>query len=110
MSLLRLFKSEILDKYVRENFQRIENHAKDDLLGNNRFIFIEKELALATYPATFELPHTLGFQPKDVIQLSVSPDDTVVTWNTDSNTRTTYSVTIDQACTVRAFIGRYGDT
>lgn len=107
MSLLKLFKTEVLDKYIRENFQRLEDRANVDVFDLGRFKFLTYAVGSAS---TAELQHNLGFQPKDVIALSVSPDNTTVTWNTDDFTRTTLSVTVSAACTVRALVGRYGDT
>lgn len=118
MRLLKLFKTEIADRFVRENFSRVERYASSDVFSKGNFTFFE--LALASdkatgYPATKEVTHALGFVPKDVLQLAVTPDtttgyQTVVTWNFEDFTSTTLSITISAACTVRAFIGRYGES
>ena len=113
MRLLKLFKTEIVDQYLRENFSRIEKYAAESIFDKGNFSFFQFALGsdiTVGYPATFDVQHRLSFRPTDVIQISVSPDDAVVTWNSDSFTRSTVNITVDKACTVRAFIGRYGES
>jgi hypothetical protein len=113
MRLLKLFKTEIVDQYLRENFARIEKYAAESIFDKGSFAFFSFALGsdvLVGYPATFDVLHRLSFRPTDVIQLSVTPDSAVVAWNYDSFTRSTVNLTVDKACTVRAFIGRYGES
>lgn len=118
MRLFNLFKSEVKDEYARENFSRLEDFVRDDTVSKGNFRFLELNLAsdVATgYPATKNVPHFLTFQPKDVIQTYVTRDvttgyQTVILWNYEDFTRTTVSVTFSSPCTVRAFLGRYGES
>lgn len=113
MRLLKLFKTEIVDSFLRENFSRIEKYAAESLFDKGNFSFFSFVLGsdvTVGYPATFDVQHRLSFLPTDVIQLNVTPDTAAVTWNYDSFTRSTVNITVDKACTVRAFIGRYGES
>ena len=101
---MNLLLTEIADKWVRENFKRIQDKLRDDPLLRGNFQFIEFSVSSAT---THTVPHRLGFQPSEVIQLYVSPDSISVTWNYDSFTKTTFSVTTTGSCTIRAYIGRH---
>lgn len=110
--MIKFFTSEIVDRYVRENFQKLAAYLKDEPFRKGRFRFIEKDLATDTvtgYPADVSFPHQLGFQPKDVLLLSVSPDSVTVTPKYDSFTRTHATFNISAACTIRAYVGRYGE-
>ena len=111
MSLLRLFQTEIADRFSRENFSRLERYIRDDVFGKGRFRFFEYEVEnRGTFPKTLEIPHELSFQPRDVITLAVyDPDGTTLTWNYDDFTRTHINFTVSAACKIRAFIGRYGE-
>ena len=111
--MIQLFTIEILDEKIRENFRRLLSFFKDDPWQKGNFKFMELTLASDTatgYPATMEVSHRLGFVPKDVVQTSVLPTSVTVTWNYASFTRTTLSVTISAAVTLRAYVGRYGET
>lgn len=110
MSIIKLFTTEIADRFIQENFRRLSRYFQDDAWRKGNWSFVEYQLTAATYPKTIELTHRLGFVPKDVLSLSVSPDSETVLWNTDSFTRTTLSVTVTAACTVRAYIGRYEES
>lgn len=112
MGLLKLFTTEVQDKFVRENFQRLERYFRADPLAKSQLTFFELELASDTtagYPVSVTYPHRLGFRPTDVIQLSISPDDATVIWEYGSFTRENLSIYIAEAVTVRALIGRYGE-
>jgi hypothetical protein len=113
MRLLKLFKTEIVDQYLRENFSRIEKYAAESIFDKGNFSFFQFVLGsdvTVGYPATFDVLHRMSFRPTDVITLSFTPDDAAVTWNYDAFTRSTVNVTVSKACTVRAFIGRYGES
>jgi hypothetical protein len=111
--LIQLFTIEILDEKIRENFRRLIAFFRDDPWQKGNFKFLELTLAsdvTVGYPATLTVPHRLGFVPKDVVQTGTFPSTSTVTWNFESFTRTTLSVTISAAVVVRAYVGRYGET
>lgn len=101
---MKLLITEIADKWVRENFKRLQDFLRDEPLLRGNFQFVEFTVSSA---ATHSVPHRLGFQPSEVIPLYVTPDTVSVTWKYDSFTRTTFSVTTTGACTIRAYIGRH---
>ena len=111
--MIQLFTTEILDEKIRENFRRLLAFFRDDGWQKGNFKFMELTLAsdvAVGYTATLEVTHRLGFVPKDVVTTSVVPSTETATWNYESFTRTTLSVTISAAVTVRAYVGRYGET
>jgi hypothetical protein len=111
MGLLKLFTTEIADKYIRENFLRLDKYLRADVFGRCQFRFFEYTVEnRGTFPLTLEVPHSLGFRPKDIITLSVADSDAAtLAWNYDDFTRTNLSFTVSAACTIRAFVGRYGE-
>lgn len=114
MSLARvrkLFTTEVQDRFSRENFLRLKNYLRDEAVLKTQFKFFEYTFGPnLSYSATVEIPHKLGFRPKDTIQLSVmNADDAVITWHYDDFTNTHVKITADKACTVRALLGRYED-
>lgn len=108
MKLKTLFKSEIEDRFAQENFIALEDYVRLDPFRKASFKFMELIVTAFAAPVTFQ--HSLGFQPKDFILLSVKPDTVAVTAKTDSFTRTTLTVQATAACTIRAFVGRYEET
>jgi hypothetical protein len=112
--MIRFFLSELVDDLVRQNFRKLDAYLRDEPFRKGGFRFVErsldKESAAATFPALVAFQHQLGFQPKDVILTSVSPDTVTVTPKYDSFTRTTVTFEISAPCTVRAYIGRYEET
>lgn len=113
MSIITLFQREILDKYIRDNFRKLQDYINADPFAKGVFKFFTFDLASDVthgYPRTLDVAHHLSFTPKDVLQLSVSPDTVTVTWKPDSFTDSTVRVTFSAACTVRAFIGRYEES
>ncbi len=113
MSLFKLFRAEIADKFSRENFAKIGDYLQDEPFRKGQFKFLEIDLTRATpaggYPATLDTPHGLSFIPKDVIMTAVIPGTATVTWNYDSFTRSYLNLTISAAVTIRAYVGRYGE-
>ena len=108
MTLPRFLLDKVKDEYVRDNFRRVKEYLAADIMRKMSFQFFEWEL---TDSGTYVYPHSLGFQPLDVVQLSVRrPDTATVVWNYDDFTATNVSFTVSAACTVRALIGRYGST
>lgn len=113
MKLIKLLISEITDNLIRENFKRLNDFIVGDILRKGNFKFFTYtvvEQPTTSYPLTLSIIHNLGFQPKDIIQLSVSnPDSATVTWNYDDFSMTHVNFTVSAACTVRVFLGRYED-
>ena len=106
---MNLFIREVKDDFSRENFLRIEKESKDNSLRKGNFKFFEINAISAVTELTIK--HGLNFQPLDVILLSVrSPDTATVTWHYDSFTRENVVVSTSSACTIRAYIGRYGES
>ena len=92
------------DKVILENFRRIDKEwGKEPILrGQWKFVEITFQGAVAN----FKFKHYLKFVPKDVIQTSLRGSGLVV-WNYDLFDRDNLNITTTDACTVRAFIGRY---
>lgn len=113
--MIKFFLSEIADRFVRENFQKIDSYFRDEPFRKGRFKFIEKDLVaddaevLAGYPVTRTFRHELGFQPKDIIQLSATGGATIV-WDYIQFTRTHLSLTFSADCTVRFYVGRHEES
>lgn len=99
------FLAEIADSYIRENFKFLDKHLLGDSLLKGKFVFYEKTLSSATYPATLTIPHGLDFIPKDVIQTSCVGGN--VLWYNELFTRTNITLLITGPLTVRFFLGRY---
>lgn len=108
--MIRLFTKEVVDGFIKENFQRLNDYFQKDPWRKGSWRFVTKTLTAGTYPATLTFPHGFPFIPKDVLPLSVSPQTATATWNTDDFDRTNLSVTISAALTVRAYVGRYEET
>lgn len=111
--VLNYFTREIQDAYIRENFQRLREYFRNDPVVQSQFTFATYDISdkspSPAYPFTQDVPHALKFTPTDVILLSVTNDDAAsVTFNYDDFTDTTLNITVSAACTVRAFVGRYG--
>lgn len=101
---MNLLITEIVDKWARENFRRLQDFLRDEPMLRGNFKYVEFSVTSA---ATHTVPHRLGFQPVEVIQLHISPDTVTTTWKFDSFTSTTFKVTTSAACTIRAYIGRH---
>jgi hypothetical protein len=108
-AMIRFFQKEIVDRYVRENFQKLSSYLRDDTWRKGNFKFFTHTFTTNEVAAgQISLPHNLGFVPKDVIVLSVSnPDSATVTWHYDDFTRENVAVTASAVCTVRAYVGVY---
>ncbi len=115
MNVLQLFKTEIIDPYIRDNFLRIADYLRDDAMRKGQFKFFERYLdapdpATAIYPYTLVFSHNLNFQPKDVISLSIIPEAATLSWKYSKFTRSTVTVVLSAACTFRGYIGRYEES
>jgi len=109
MGLLKLFSSQILDKYVRQNFDYIAEYVRGDCFRKGNFAFREYTFGGTGYPKTTTVAHNLGFIPKDLIQLSATGGATLV-WDYDSFDRTNLKVTVSAATTARVYVGRYEES
>lgn len=102
---LRLPLRDIEDVVLQRLFDLLNNHF---LVNHQLDGFKHFELAF-TSAGTSTIPHNLGFQPKDVIQTSLTGSG-ALTWNYDLFDRTNISVTVTGPCVVRAFIGAYQES
>lgn len=101
--MIKLFLSEIGDQYVRENFKKLSDWFQfSDLLSG----FKHAEIVFSGPTANYSYVHRLGYVPGDVVQTYAS-NGAVVTWHYDRFDREQVLVSVDKACTVRFFIGRY---
>lgn len=111
--MFKLFLAEVVDKFTQENFRKITDYLRADTWRKGTWTFLEAPLAKidasATYPATATALHRLNFQPKDLILFSITPDTATVTPLYDSFTKTHVAFTVSEACTIKAYLGRYGE-
>ena len=100
--MLNLLTTQIVDTYVRENFQRIiDFFRKTPVLENFQLVTFT-----ATGATTVKIAHKLGYVPKDVIQLR-KVGAGAVTWDYESFDIDYVYATVTGACEVRAFVGTY---
>lgn len=95
-----LLTREVSDIHVRENFQKLNEFVRTSLLADFQFFQWPLKAGKQT------VKHGLGFVPKDVLLLHVSPAATI-TWHHDESTTEKMSVTASSVCTVRVFLGTY---
>ena len=99
--------SRIQDVAVRDAIQRLYEGFRDVDLLKGRFEFFEITLSGAV--TNFKYKHNLGFEPKDVIQTSLTGAGSL-TWNYTLFSQTELDITTTGACVVRAFVGRFSET
>lgn len=104
--ILRLFTREILDRYSQDNFQRLTNYINAEPVLKGRFKFFTYTFTGAV--TNEKILHHLGFQPKDVLQTSLTGAGTI-TWNYDRFDVNYINVTTTGPCVVRAFLGSYAE-
>lgn len=113
MGFFKLFKTGVTDPLVQENFTKLDEYLQNEPFRKGQFKFMELDLTLATpaggYPATLDIPHGLGFIPKDIVVTAVVPGTATVVWNWNDFTRTYLNATISAAVVIRAYVGRYGE-
>lgn len=104
---MRLILKGIVEKLVRDNFETVQKTINDEpiLRGN----FKHFEITVNRQVDNLRYKHTLGFTPRDVITTYVSDQESVI-WNYSSFTSQFLDITTSGACTIRAFIGRYGES
>lgn len=94
----------IQDPKVREALTLLYEELRRFPLIRGNFNFFEITFDGAVDDFVFY--HRLGFKPLDIITTHVSNDAAVV-WDYESFTKDKLIMTVSDACTVRAFIGRY---
>ena len=105
--MLNLLLDNLVDDRVRYNFQTILEYIRRVPILRGEFKHFE--LTFTKAETNKRIPHNLGFLPLDVIQTRLTGSG-AITWNYSLFTDTFLDVTTTNACVVRAFIGRYGDT
>lgn len=93
----------LTDEATRELLFRLLQYVERNDLLSFGFRFMEVSLADA---ATHTVPHTLGFVPKDLILTGKSGAGNA-TFNYDSFTKTTLSITTTGTCVLRLLVGTY---
>lgn len=105
---LDLYRSEIEDPYIRENFIRTQNFLRDQPLLKGHFTF--KQYAIQAATNNFRVLHKLSFTPLDAI-VSYQSDPTVtVTLNQNLWDAQFIDITTTGPVTIRMFLGRFEDT
>ncbi len=99
-----LILKDIKDEYVRENFSRIKTEIDGQVILRGKWAFFE--ITTTQAEAELEIPHGLGFLPKDIIQTGLTSGVTWI-WNYSEFTKSHLNITCSAAGTVRAFIGTY---
>jgi hypothetical protein len=105
MSIPKLFMNEVVDPFIRENFRRLTDWLRSEPIVNCGFKFYSIVIP-STSAQTYR--HNLGFQPRDVILLSITKGATVV-FAYDQFTSTSITYTASAACTMRILLGTYLD-
>ncbi len=101
---LKLLLTRIGDEYVKEAFKKLIDYIRADVFRRGDFRYLEVTAPLA---GAGSFPHPLGYQPQDVITLSVAPSAASVRWKYELFTPTTLAYTVTAPCTVRIFVGKY---
>ena len=106
--MIKLFIKEIVERFTQENFDKIQKFFNEDPFIKGHFKHFE--ITFTQAETNFKFPHQLGFQPKDVIQTSLTGAGSL-TWNYSSINwdATNLDITVTDACVVRAYIGRYAE-
>ena len=105
---LELLLSEIQDKTIREDFQRVKNFIDGSHILKANLKFLTLDHTVTSSPETFLFPHNLGYTPKDIVVTSAIGSPTYV-WNYSAFDSTNLSITITGAAKLqlRFFAGTY---
>lgn len=95
---------DIDDRYIKENFFRIDKFFRKVPFFRTEMTFFELEFTKAL--TLQKVPHGLGFKPTDLIQTFLTGSGTL-TWEYNSFDKVNLVVTTTGPCKVRAFIGAY---
>jgi len=98
-----LFRKEVDNTYVRDNFTRITDYFRSNPVDRCDFRMFEYTTSAAV--TTTNIPHNLGFKPEDAI-LTYSSSGTV-TLHYASFTSEYINVTTSAATTFRVLLGKY---
>lgn len=104
MNILRILIKEIADRYVRENFQRLQNFIDKENILRGNFQYVE--IVFTKAENNYKHKHNLDFTPNIAFLAWVS-DSAAVTLNYDEFDSEDINITVDKACTIRLFIGSY---
>lgn len=99
-----LILKDISDKYVRENFFRLQKFIQGFPFFRGEWFFFEFEFEAAVTDQ--RLQHGLSFKPTDIVQTSLTGTGSL-TWNYENFTDKLLYVTTTGPCKVRAFVGAY---
>lgn len=105
---LDLYRAEIEDIYVRENFLRTQAFLRDQPLLKGHFTFKQYVVTAAT--TNLRLLHKLSFTPLDAIITYKSDPTVTVTLNQNLWDADEIDFTTSGAVTIRMFLGRFEDT
>lgn len=99
----RLYKSEVLDEYTRENFKNLREYLLQEtvLQGFKHFV-----ITVSKAETNLRFKHNLGFKPLDLIQTSLTGAGSI-TWNYTLFDTDFIDLTSTAACEVRLFLGTY---
>lgn len=102
----KLFRKEIVDQWIQENFRLMQQFFVDDAVSRCLFEFLEFEVPGVI--ANFKYPHSLGYQPKDVILMHNSENAGIVfNYNKFNASSIDLTSTGPGATTLRLLLGRY---
>lgn len=104
MTFPKLFRKEIEDQYIQENFKRLMDYGAQNPLDRSNFQFISIEIPEAV--SNFKFRHGLGFTPLDVIIMQNS-NNVSITFNYSKFDSNELDITASGATTLRCLIGRY---
>lgn len=112
----RALNTEIEDPYTRESMTRLNEHLASNPFIKGEFSFFSFDFVNATgAPLVLtdsQVPHNLGFVPKDIIQTSLVGASSL-SWSYSKFTLTDLYVSLtipaNTTVTVRAFVGRYSE-
>lgn len=100
-----LYTAEIADRFVRDNFRKIQDALRAEPVLKTDLKFFEFDFTSGAVSQVYKA-HGLGFKPKDVILLSTTNNADVV-FHYDNFTVTNIQITTTTACKVRCLIGRF---
>lgn len=99
----KLFVSQIVDTYSRENFRKIGDFFRQLSLFSNFKVFT---LSFTAAEDHHKFTHNLGFLPKDIIVTSKTGSGTV-TFNQDLSDTINLDITATGACEIRFLAGAF---
>lgn len=103
---VKLIENTIQDQAALENFKRIKIFLRDLPIIKAGFVF--REIVVNSPGSNLKFKHNLKFVPKDIIMTSVT-GSFPVTWVYDAFDADFVVYSVASPCTIRVFIGTYGD-